>query len=78
MYTSITIERDLSYIGRKDSVTIENGDKLIPIIHEVSEYIRLHKDLPRKRSLRLLCQLDIKINHFQCYDSNFSTSLVFI
>ena len=41
MYTSITIERDVSYIGRKDTFTIENGDNSIPITLEVGGF--MHK-----------------------------------
>ena len=41
MYTSITIERDVSYIGRKDTFTIENGNKSIQITHEVGGF--MHK-----------------------------------
>ena len=41
MYTSITIERDVSYIGRKDTFTIEQGDKSIPITYEVGGF--MHK-----------------------------------
>ena len=40
MYTSITIERDVSYIGRKDTFTIEQGDKSIPITHEVGGFMQ--------------------------------------
>ena len=41
MYTSITIERDVSYIGRKDTFTIEQGDKSISITYEVGGF--MHK-----------------------------------
>ena len=41
MYTSITIERDVSYIGRKDTFTIAQGDKSIPITYKVGGF--MHK-----------------------------------
>lgn len=41
MYNSITIEKDVSYIGRTDIYTIKQDDKSIPITHEVGGF--MHK-----------------------------------
>lgn len=38
---NITIEKEVSYIGRTDVFTVEQGDKSIPITHEVSGF--MHK-----------------------------------
>ena len=35
MFNSITIEKEVSYMGRKDIYIIEQGDKSIPITHKV-------------------------------------------
>ncbi|MCR5436897.1 MAG: hypothetical protein K6E97_07525 [Treponema sp.] len=41
MFNSITIEKEVSYMGRKDIYTIEQGDKSIPITHKVGGF--MHK-----------------------------------
>ena len=50
MFNTITIERDVSYIGRKDTFTITNDDKSIPITHEVGGF--MHKKVkPESKKL---------------------------
>ena len=41
MFNSITIEKEVSYMGRKDIYTIEQGDKSISIKHKVGGF--MHK-----------------------------------
>ena len=41
MFNSITIEKEVSYMGRTDIYIIEHGDKSIPITHEVGGF--MHK-----------------------------------
>lgn len=41
MFNSITIEKEVSYMGRKDIYIIEQGDKSIPITHKVGGF--MHK-----------------------------------
>lgn len=41
MFNSIIIEKEVSYMGRTDIYTIEQGDKSIPITHEVCGF--MHK-----------------------------------
>ena len=41
MFNSITIEKKVSYIGRRDIYTIKQGDKSIPITHKVGGF--MHK-----------------------------------
>ena len=41
MFNSITNEKEVSYMGRTDIYTIEQGDKSIPISHEVGGF--MHK-----------------------------------
>ena len=41
MFNTITIEKEVSYMGRTDIYTIEQGDKSIPITHEVGGF--MHK-----------------------------------
>ena len=41
MFNSITIKKEVSYIGRTDIYTIEQGDKSIPITHKVGGF--MHK-----------------------------------
>ena len=41
MFNSITIEKEVSYIGRKDIYIIEQGDKSVLITHKVGGF--MHK-----------------------------------
>lgn len=56
MYNSITIEKEVSYIGRTDIYTIEHGDKSIPIIHEVGGF--MHKKV--KPEIKKLSHTDFR------------------
>ena len=50
MFNKITIERDVSYIGRNDTFIISQGDKSIPITHEVGGF--MHKKVkPESKKL---------------------------
>ena len=55
MFNSITIEKEVSYIGRTDIYTIEQGDKSIPITHKVGGF--MHKKVkPETTKLLEACE----------------------
>lgn len=50
MFNSITIEKEVSYMGRTDIYIIEQGDKSIPITHEVGGFMH-KKEKPETKKL---------------------------
>ena len=46
---NITIEKEISYAGRTDVFTVEQGDKSIPITHEVSGFMHKNVKLETKK-----------------------------
>ena len=50
MFNSITIEKEVSYMGRTDIYIIEQGDKSIPITHEVGGFMH-KKEKPETNKL---------------------------
>ena len=56
MFNSITIEKDVSYMGRKDIYIIEQGNKSIPITHKVGGF--MHKKA--KSEIKKLSHTDFR------------------
>ena len=56
MFNSITIEKEVSYMGRKDIYIIEQGDKSIPITHKVGGF--MHKKV--KSEIKKLSHTDFR------------------
>lgn len=56
MFNSITIEKEVSYMGRKDIYTIEQGEKSIPITHKVGGF--MHKKV--KSEIKKLSHTDFR------------------
>ena len=52
MFNSITIEKEVSYMGRTDIYTIQQGDRSIPITHKVGGF--MHKK--EKAETKILSQ----------------------
>ena len=59
MFNSITIEKEVSYMGRKDIYIIEQGDKSIPITHKVGGFMhkKVNSEIKKLIYLKLHCQL---------------------
>lgn len=56
MFNSITIEKEVTYMGRKDIYIIEQGDKSIPITHKVGGF--MHKKA--KSEIKKLSHTDFR------------------